>query len=317
MVVPGFPACASAPQHETPQASCLSRPCPRGVAAATREPVPPARTAAATERPQVRASTVDSRQSTVPSRSAKVAGDDYADAPPSANDAQDSLPDAGEALPAAIEPFDLAVDGFEPAVVVPPDGSSASPARLVVVLHGNFDRPEWECATWRAAAREDWLLCPRGVPREDADPALDRWTYRTAHDVAEETAAAVEALRAARPGEVREDGAVLIGFSLGAHMAWRVVESRRAPVFELVVFGEGGYFVEADSARKAVDRGVRKVLFLCGELTRCTASIEQAERRWRSGGAAVERIVMPGTAHAYAADFEPFARRVLEWLLAE
>jgi len=250
--------------------------------------------------------------------SAKTATDDNDEVPPPANDAGEAAPDATEASVPAAAPFDLAIDGFEPAVVVPPDGSSPPPWRLVVVLHGNFDRPEWECETWRAVGgRKGWLLCPRGIPREDAEPDLDRWTYRTAHDVAKETAAAVEALRDARPGEVREDGAVLVGFSLGAHMAWRVVASRAAPVFELVVFGEGGYFVEADSARQAVDRGVRKVLFLCGELTRCVDSVEQAERRWRSGGAEVERIVMPGTAHEYAADFDPIAQRIFQWLLGE
>jgi dienelactone hydrolase len=285
----GCLACSAAPLREPPREGRLSRPDPLPATAAVPEPGP------------IAASKIDGN-----------------DAPPPANDAGEAVADALEAsVPAEREPFALAIDGFEPAVVVPPDESSPAPWRLIVVLHGNFDRPEWECETWRAAARQSWLVCPRGIPREDADPALDRWTYRTAHDVATETAAAVAALREAHPDEVREDGAVLIGFSLGAHMAWRVAASRSAPVFELLVFGEGGYFVEVDSVRKAVDRGVHKVLFLCGELTRCTTSVEQAERRWRSGGAEVERIVMPGTAHAYAADFEPVAEQILQWLLAD
>jgi pimeloyl-ACP methyl ester carboxylesterase len=208
-------------------------------------------------------------------------------------------------------PFALDVPGYEPAAVVAPETTAAGPWRLVVILHGNYARPEWECATWSVAARGDsWLLCPRGVPREDADASLDRWTYLTAHQVAEETAAAVQALRDAYPGKVRDDGAVLIGFSLGAHMAWKVAADRAAPAFERIVFGEGGYFVTEDVAARAVRRGVLGVVLLCGEQTRCNASFDAAEGIWRDAGVSVDRLTMPDTGHAYAADFEPFANEI-------
>src|SRR5688572_24251129 len=43
---------------------------------------------------------------------------------------------------------ELDVPGFRTAVVsVPADTSRAR--RIVVALHGNFDRPEWQCQVWR------------------------------------------------------------------------------------------------------------------------------------------------------------------------
>jgi len=237
-------------------------------------------------------------------------------ASPQSGDSTTPAPEPVAEVPT--EPFELVVDGYASAVVVPPQSATPPPWRLIVVLHGNFDRPEWECDTWSRVARaRGWLLCTRGVPRDDADPALERWTYRTAREVGKEAAAAAAALRAVHPGLVADEGAILIGFSLGAHMAWKVAAAGYAPIFEHLVFGEGGWFVTEDVAQRAVDRGVRRVLFLCGDQTRCVDSLPQPERIWSRAGADVERIVMPDTGHAYAVDFQPFAEEIFALLLAE
>ena len=58
----------------------------------------------------------------------------------------------------------LPVRGYNDASHVGPAGDEKSPggegARpLVVVLHGNYDRPEWECDLWsELTAREAWVL---------------------------------------------------------------------------------------------------------------------------------------------------------------
>jgi len=60
---------------------------------------------------------------------------------------------------------------------------------VVVVLHGNFDRPEWSCDAWGPlVAGRAFVLCPRGIPRGDA-PGLDRWHYGGRPSILREVAA--------------------------------------------------------------------------------------------------------------------------------
>jgi hypothetical protein len=47
--------------------------------------------------------------------------------------------------PFPTEPTPLAVEGWRAASHVGPDVAEAWPQPVTIVLHGNFDRPEWEC----------------------------------------------------------------------------------------------------------------------------------------------------------------------------
>src|SRR5688572_30141671 len=95
-------------------------------------------------------------------------------------------------LPPALsgEPLqELLVPGFGAAVVSVPVGTR-TPRPVVLALHGNYDRPEWQCEVWRdITGGFPWVLCPRGVPRGDAPKSADRWTYTTAAKVTEEVRA--------------------------------------------------------------------------------------------------------------------------------
>jgi hypothetical protein len=85
------------------------------------------------------------------------------------------------------------------------------------VLHGNFDRPEWECEQWKQVAGfHGFILCPRGVRTPWADRSEDRWTYRGPGAVQKEVDAAFKALEKKHPGKVSKEQTVLAGFSLGA-----------------------------------------------------------------------------------------------------
>jgi dienelactone hydrolase len=235
--------------------------------------------------------------------------------PDDAAPAADAVP-PGPALPVGV--VDLPLPGpLHPAAYVAPDPSIGPPPwPLVVVLHGNFDRPEWECETWAAEGRKrGWVLCPRGIPRTDAPPEADRWFYSNRVALAEELRAAVAELERVHPGLVRDDGAVVIGFSLGAHMAPRLVGSGALPFQPVaLVLGEGGYGVTAEVARSVARRGVRAVAYLCGGRTGCPSMARNASRAWRAARITPGVVVMPGVGHGYADDFEPFARETFEAL---
>jgi hypothetical protein len=88
---------------------------------------------------------------------------------------------------------------------------------VVVVLHGNYDRPEWQCETWKSVAGfYGWVLCPRGKPTPWAPKSEDRWLYRGREATQKEVAAGLGALEARYAGRVTREGMVLVGFSLGA-----------------------------------------------------------------------------------------------------
>ncbi|MEO1273323.1 MAG: hypothetical protein AAFX99_35005, partial [Myxococcota bacterium] len=71
-----------------------------------------------------------------------------------------------------------------------------------MVLHGNFDRPEWECDVWQQARFHGWLLCPRGIRSSSATLAQDRWTYPRRPTLIQEMDAALTALETRYPERV-------------------------------------------------------------------------------------------------------------------
>ncbi len=173
--------------------------------------------------------------------------------------------DAGLApLAAASDLVALDVPGFAPAVVSVPRGAT-EPRPLVVALHGNFDRPEWQCEVWRAAtAGYPFILCPRGVPRRDAPKALDRWEYSMPKFEAE-LDAAVAALRQ-RFAEYSVDGPIVyVGFSLGAILGTTIImkSPARYPRALLVEGGLGALTMQ--SAKRYRARGGERLLLACGQ----------------------------------------------------
>lgn len=223
------------------------------------------------------------------------------------------LPDAPE-LPA--RPQSLEVTGYNPASHVAPDDYSHWPKPVVIVLHGNFDRPEWECSTWREVAGfYGWVLCPRGVRTPWASLAEDRWTYRGSGIVRSEIEAAMSALENRYPGRVSRKGTVLVGFSLGANLAPAI--ARDAPgVYPYVFLVEGGgknmerKWIAA--FKRAGVRGVGLAMSLPGLRHKAT----QALPRFKKAGIRAVFVDMRGAGHNYRDDFGVTGKQALAELVA-
>ena len=158
----------------------------------------------------------------------------------------------------------LAVPGFRDAVVSVPLGASS--ARVVALaLHGNFDRPEWQCEVWRRITRgEVFVLCPRGVPRSDVPKALDRWEWGSVAKTKSEILAALTALRARYPDYVKAGPVVFTGFSLGAILGARLVQDPELNVGAAVLI-EGGYQGWTVAKAKSLKSRLGRLLFACGQ----------------------------------------------------
>jgi hypothetical protein len=167
-------------------------------------------------------------------------------------------------LSAPSELVELAVPSFRAAVVSLPLGAT-SPRPIALALHGNFDRPEWQCEVWRRITRgEVFVLCPRGIPRSDVPKELDRWEWGSLSKTKAEVIAALAALRARYPEHVKSGPVAFTGFSLGAILGARLIQDPELEV-GAAVLTEGGYQGWTLPKVKSLKPRLRRVLFACGQ----------------------------------------------------
>ena len=211
----------------------------------------------------------------------------------------------------------LPVPGFAPAVYVAPrpEPADGDARPVVVVLHGNFDRPEWECDAWdHIVAGRGWILCPRGIPRRDA-PGLDRWTYRTPKGMRAEIDAGVAALRARYGAAVADVPPIYAGFSLGAILGNKIVTSD-PKAFPRAFMVEGGAgFWTPPRARAFVAAGGQAVFFGCGGAG-CGKRAEEAAAVLTAAGARSEVVTVKGLGHDYGPPFPARAKPLFDVLVA-
>ena len=167
---------------------------------------------------------------------------------------------AGEPLRA------LPVGRFRDAVVAVPIGASA-PRPVVVAVHGNWDRVEPFCELWRDIARAygPFVLCPRGLPRVEAGPQGDRWTFGwNGRDLERELDAGLEALRAEYGPYVAEGPVVYAGFSLGAILGADIVQWNPSRYTRAVLVEGGTATWPMHKSRAYARGGGERILFGCG-----------------------------------------------------
>lgn len=158
----------------------------------------------------------------------------------------------------------LPVTGFGDAVVSLPLGAT-EPRAVALALHGNFDRPEWQCEVWRRITRgEVFVLCPRGIPRKDVPKEMDRWEWGSLAKTKSELVAALAALRAQYPEHVKSSPVIFTGFSLGAILGARLIQDPELGI-GAAVLTEGGYQGWTLSKVKSLKPQVRRLLFACGQ----------------------------------------------------
>src|SRR5664280_625056 len=243
----------------------------------------------------------------------------------SANRSRESTPppSPGRApLGAAGHYIPLSVVGFRDAIVAVPLGARQS-RPVLVALHGNFDRPEWQCETWRAITKAyPFILCPRGIPRRDVPAKWDRWEYSSTDKTDHELEAGLAALRE-RFAEYIAPGPVLFtGFSLGAILGVGILK-RHPGQYGPVVFTEGGNEGwSASTVRKIMpqdqDAGAAttlRVLFACGQADCIPKSKATSKIIERSGG---ETQVVSGgnVGHMYDGPVAEAIATKWGWLIA-
>jgi dienelactone hydrolase len=192
----------------------------------------------------------------------------------------------------------LAVPGFRDAVVAVPLGAT-SPRVVALALHGNFDRPEWQCEVWRRITRgEVFVLCPRGIPRTDVPKSLDRWEWSSVAKTKTEIVAALAALRARYPDYVKSGPIAFTGFSLGAILGARLIQDPELNIGAAVLV-EGGYQGWTVPKAKALQSRLGRLLFACGQSECRNAYRYQLEGLFAAAGVPSSLVADVKAGHTY------------------
>ena len=205
----------------------------------------------------------------------------------------------------------LDVEGFATAVYTEPVQPTLKAQPVTVVLHGNYDRPEWECEVWKTVAGfYGWVVCPRGIPTPWAKKSEDRWMYRGSEQTAKEIDAVLTALKNKYPGSVAETNMVLAGFSLGAILAPHIV-IRQPNRFTALFLVEGGLeTLDKHYARALTRSGITAIGFAMSSpklrnLAKTLVPLFQKQ------GLKTEYVDMAGAGHDYHPAFSSKGREAL------
>lgn len=213
----------------------------------------------------------------------------------------------------------LPVPGFRNAVVSVPTGAT-SPRPILVAMHGNFDRPEWQCETWREISDSfPFILCPRGVLRRDA-PNQDRWEYAYPGLTERELLAGLSALRERYPNYIAPGPVLFAGFSLGAIMGLGILLRHPAEFGPIVLVEGGNEHWTAATVRNLTSRddtgaSTLRILFACSQTDCTTKSNVASHVVVRAGGTA--RVVSGSkVGHTYDGPVAAAIKREWAWLIA-
>jgi predicted esterase len=219
-------------------------------------------------------------------------------------------------LAASSELVQLVVPEHRDAMVSVPVGATER-RPLVLALHGNYDRPEWQCSVWRETMKGyPFVLCPRGVPRRDAPASADRWTYGKPADVRHEIEAALGALRARFGDYIAPGPIVYVGFSLGAILGVGIVAGD-GERFSRAVLIEGGQSGWSEARAKAyAAAGGKRVLFACGQRS-CRAETKAPEKLLTRAGIETKSVYGGEIGHTYDGPVAEEIAHELTWLVGD
>lgn len=184
--------------------------------------------------------------------------------------------------------LELPVPGFGAASVGVPLGAR-TPRPGLIALHGDDDRPEWQCGSYHyASARRALILCPRGVPR----PGGDRFTLGSVERTSQELRALLPALKSHFGVHLAKGPVVLT--AIGPSVGHAIDIAREEPSFFsylVLVDGKLDRLTRAVVSRYAAAGG-KRVLFVCTRVG-CDPELAGKVLALRSGGVDSRALQLP------------------------
>ncbi len=219
---------------------------------------------------------------------------------------------APRARPGQLEPLSaaswrapLAVPGFLPAEVALPLGARAA-RPLLIAIHGDADRPEWQCGSYRGVVRSKaFILCPRGVARDGGE----RFTLASESDTAAELRAALRQLKKRYGAHVARGDVVLAALGPGVQHALALAVEDPSFFARLVLVDGSTRALTSAVATRFGQRGGRRVLVLCTPAA-CDGDVDERVRALRPTGVDTRVIHLPS---GHGLDPVTTSRLAKEW----
>ena len=210
-------------------------------------------------------------------------------------------------------PFDGVTNGKDRHVyyVVGRTKVERQPSRLLANLHGVCNPPGYACGYWvNAAANTGFLVCPSGNARCGGPTGPPTWTESIAQMDAD-LEAAIALVQARHEGEIRREGAILTGFSMGAYAAYQIALAHPGR-WPYLILTESN--VELDKAR--LERaGVKAVALIAGEIGSQVGGERKTAARLERQGYHARLWVMKGAGHHYSADIDEIMAEAIRFVL--
>jgi hypothetical protein len=186
-----------------------------------------------------------------------------------------------------------------------------TPRPVLIAIHGDADRPEWQCGSYRhVTRRKAFVLCPRGVLRAD-----QRFTLGTPADTARELREALPVLKARFGAHVAAGAVVLAG--LGPSVEHAIDLALKEPSFFsylLLVDGSVRRFDLPAMARFG-QAGGRRVLVVCS-VSACDTDVEARLSALKPAGVAT-RVVHVERGRGLDTEMVARLQKEFAWLVAK
>lgn len=204
---------------------------------------------------------------------------------------------------------ELPVSGFEPAVVALPLGAtSARP--IVVVVHGEGDRAEWQCGSFRGLVGGNvFVVCPRGARLGESELyGLGNFDDRIA-----ELRAALAALKARFGAHVAKSSVLLVGYGEGAALAAELLRQEPSFFARVALVNAEPSVLTPSAAKIFAERGGKRLLLFCTTEACAEDGVQRA--LWITRAGALAKTSKASVGPYLDPPFVDALRRELPWLL--
>jgi hypothetical protein len=230
--------------------------------------------------------------------------------PPADADASEAATVAGPRDPG---PFNFTFAEKRTVFVVAPKriGTKEKPQRLIAMLHGICNPPEYACGLWASTGVDlGFLVCPKG--ETSCGPAqydAPTWT-KPEPKIDEDLELAIETTMTEFPGEISRDDAVLCGFSRGAYMAVRFAAAHPGR-WPYLVLNEANVQLDVAQLKKAK---VRAVALIAGEIGGQIGGEKKTAAKLEKAGFPVRFWPMPKAGHWYSDDIPQIMKEAIDFV---
>lgn len=185
---------------------------------------------------------------------------------------------------------DLAVKGFGPATVTLPLGAT-TPRPIVVVLHGERDKPEWQCNSFRGVlGGRVFILCPQGQAVGDG-----LYGWGSFDESVAELRAALTALKERYGAHVAKGSITLVGYAQAGAIALDLARQEPSFFARVALVNSDPNALSPSVAKIFGERGGKRMLFFCTSQACDDSGVERALwlKRANAEGKAVKVNVGP------------------------